>query len=112
MIYPICIRPVRLNRYGAEALFLDKPFRNGCPERVELVRPMRRLAEEHERRIPDRMEQCIMIAPRPLERVPLLPEQVPDPLHQRDVLLGVGAVPGVPLPRAERREPRPARSAR
>ena len=42
------VRPIRLDRDGGETLLLGKPFRNLGALAVELVRPVRSLAQQHE----------------------------------------------------------------
>ena len=53
------VGPVALDRHGAESTRLDQPLRDGGARRVELVRPVRGLAEQHDPRVTDRIDDGI-----------------------------------------------------
>jgi hypothetical protein len=52
-------RPVGLDGDAARAAALDEPARELGAQRVELVRPVRRLAEQHEPRVADEVAQIL-----------------------------------------------------
>ena len=56
-IHAISIRPIRLDRDHRKPLFLNQAFGDLRAVPIELVRPMRCLAEEDETRIADELEQ-------------------------------------------------------
>ena len=47
------VRPVGLDRHGRKAFLFDEPLRDLRALAVELVRAVRRLAEQHEPRVAD-----------------------------------------------------------
>jgi hypothetical protein len=60
----ITIGPVTFDGDEAEATFDDEPLGELGAPRIELRRPVRRLAEEDETRLPDALEQRIEVGRR------------------------------------------------
>jgi hypothetical protein len=58
----IGVRPVRLDCHCREALLDDQPLRDRRAQPVELVRAVRRLAQQHVVRIADQVEQRVEVA--------------------------------------------------
>ena len=56
---PCCRRPVRLDRHAAKVALGDQPLGQLRAQGVELVRAVRRLAEQHEPRLSDRVEEIL-----------------------------------------------------
>ena len=68
-VHPVCVRPVGLDGNGREAFLLDQALGDLRALLVELVRSVRRLAEQDEARVPDQCQQRIVILRRPHDPV-------------------------------------------
>ena len=65
----IGVRPVGLDGDGGEPLLADQPLGDLGALAVELVRPVRRLAEQHEARVADQIQQRVVVIGRADERI-------------------------------------------
>ena len=65
----IRIGPIRFGGDGAEPLLLDEPLRDLCAQVIEVVGPVRRLADEHQPGVSDELEDRIEGFHRPDQRV-------------------------------------------
>ena len=72
------VRPVALDRDGGEALLADQALRDPGALAVELVRAVAGLAEQHDARVADQLEQRVVVAGVAGERVRLAPDRVED----------------------------------
>src|SRR2546421_12936838 len=70
------VRPVGLDGDGVEALLNDQTFSYLRPLAVELVRAVRSLAQQHEARFADQLQQRVVIRRRAFERVRRLANDV------------------------------------
>ena len=68
-VHAVRVRPVSLGRHDGEAVLADQASRDAGALPVELVRPVRRLADHHDPPRPDLVEQLVVVSPRPGHRV-------------------------------------------
>ena len=55
------VGPVGLDGHGGEALLLDEAPRDERPFAIKLVRPVRRLTEQHDTRVADPMDERVVL---------------------------------------------------
>ena len=56
------IRPIALDADGVESLLNDQPFGELRPHGIELVRAVRRLADQDDRRVADHLEEPVVFS--------------------------------------------------
>ena len=72
----IGVGPVTLDRHGGEPELLDQPARDPRALAVELVGAVACLAEQHEARIADPLEQRVVVAVGAVQRLGIEPQRV------------------------------------
>ena len=59
---PVGVGPVPLDRHGGESELVDQPLRDAGTLTIELVRPVAGLAEQHDPRVTDELQQGVVVA--------------------------------------------------
>jgi hypothetical protein len=79
---PVGLWPVRLHGDGVEAGVLDQPPGHARPLDVELVRPVRCLADQHATRVAAAIDQRVVVARMARQRTGCIEERVADQAHE------------------------------